>query len=41
MIGGSWSAGIPDFVTIGHLLAAAIGFTCGAFLKAPRSITSL
>jgi hypothetical protein len=39
MIGGSWSDGIPDFVTIGHLLAAAIGFACGAYLKTQRSIT--
>ena len=28
MIGGDWSGTIPDFTTVGHLTAAAIGFTC-------------
>ncbi len=38
LVGGSWLAGIPDFVTIGHLIAAVIGLACGAYLKAQRSI---
>ncbi|WP_435603233.1 rhomboid-like protein [Streptomyces sp. bgisy130] len=32
VLGGDWSGVLPDFTTIGHLLAAAIGFVCGAFL---------
>ncbi|MGW2920605.1 rhomboid-like protein [Streptomyces angustmyceticus] len=32
VLGGDWSGTLPDFTTVGHLLAAAIGFVCGAFL---------
>ncbi|MGW2020908.1 rhomboid-like protein [Streptomyces decoyicus] len=32
VLGGDWSGELPDFTTVGHLLAAAIGFVCGAFL---------
>ncbi|MEU9488242.1 rhomboid-like protein [Streptomyces decoyicus] len=32
VLGGDWSGELPDFTTIGHLLAAAVGFVCGAFL---------
>ncbi|MFD5397392.1 rhomboid-like protein [Streptomyces sp. NPDC127097] len=32
VLGGDWSGVLPDFTTIGHLLAAAIGFVCGALL---------
>ena len=28
IVGGDWSATIPDFTTVGHLIAAAIGFGC-------------
>ncbi|MFE1173777.1 rhomboid-like protein [Streptomyces sp. NPDC058773] len=39
VLGGDWSGVLPDFTTVGHLLAAAIGFVCGAFLlrTAPRA----
>uniref|UniRef100_J1S154 Uncharacterized protein n=1 Tax=Streptomyces auratus AGR0001 TaxID=1160718 RepID=J1S154_9ACTN len=32
VLGGDWSGVLPDFTTIGHLLAAAVGFACGALL---------
>ncbi|GAO12614.1 hypothetical protein TPA0598_11_01750 [Streptomyces lydicamycinicus] len=32
VLGGDWSGVLPDFTTIGHLLAAVVGFVCGAFL---------
>ncbi|MGF6941947.1 hypothetical protein BKA18_001739 [Streptomyces auratus] len=32
VLGGDWSGVLPDFTTIGHLLAAAVGFVCGAIL---------
>ncbi|MGW2413336.1 rhomboid-like protein [Streptomyces tubercidicus] len=32
VLGADWSGVLPDFTTVGHLLAAAIGFICGAFL---------
>ncbi|MFE0377488.1 rhomboid-like protein [Streptomyces inhibens] len=39
--GGDWSGVLPDFTTVGHLLAAAIGFACGAYLlRAARRAAS-
>ncbi|MGW7368271.1 rhomboid-like protein [Streptomyces sp. NPDC054841] len=32
VLGGDWSGVLPDFTTVGHLTAAAVGFACGAFL---------
>jgi hypothetical protein len=32
VLGGDWSGVLPDFTTIGQLLAAVVGFVCGAFL---------
>lgn len=32
VLGGDWSGVLPDFTTVGHLTAAAVGFACGAWL---------
>lgn len=41
VLGADWSGGLPDFTIVGHLLAAAIGFGCGAFLLRAARRTAL